>query len=95
MPTHQLPDTQPDYRQNRSIEATVQAIYAAVKASPVPLTRLQIARAINRHKTPHLIQIIEEMVRQGWLERTHDLFHNGVIVYLYSAIIHEGEGANQ
>jgi predicted transcriptional regulator len=72
-------------QRNRSVNSTVQAIYEAVKASPTPMTRLEICRAIERQKTPHLIQIIEEMVRKGWLTRTEDVFHNGVVVYLYSA----------
>ncbi|MCU0499769.1 MAG: hypothetical protein MUF87_20650, partial [Anaerolineae bacterium] len=57
-------------RHNRSIPQTVEAIYDVVKSSPTPMTRLEIARAIGRHKTPHLIVIIEEMVQKGWLKRT-------------------------
>jgi predicted transcriptional regulator len=64
---------------------TVQTIYNVVHAAPTPLTRLEIARAIQRRKTPHLIAIIEEMVRKGWLIRTSSSYHNGVVVYLYSA----------
>jgi hypothetical protein len=70
---------------NRTIEATVKAIYEAVYDSPTPMTRLEICRAIQRQKTPHLIHVIEEMVRKGWLLRTQDVFHNGVVVYLYTA----------
>jgi predicted transcriptional regulator len=70
---------------NRSIEATVKAIYEAVYDSPAPMTRLEICRAIQRQKTPHLIHVIEEMVRKGWMVRTQDVFHNGVVVYLYTA----------
>lgn len=80
----QPPSSHPT-RQNRSVETTVQAIYEVVHASPIPLTRLEIARAIQRRKTPHLIVIIEEMVRKGWLIRTSSAYHNGVVVYLYSA----------
>jgi hypothetical protein len=76
-------------QRNRSVESTVLAIYEVVKASPAPMTRLEICRAIQRQKTPHLIDIIEEMTRKRWLIRTQDTFHNGVIVYLYSAAAQE------
>lgn len=73
-------------RRNRSISQTVEAIYEVVKHSPTPMTRLEIARAIGRHKTPHLIVVIEEMVQKGWLTRTSSTFHNGVVMYVYSAV---------
>ncbi|MBC8098127.1 MAG: hypothetical protein H7Y11_01675 [Armatimonadetes bacterium] len=76
----------PPTRRNRSPEATTIAIYDAVRAAPVPLTRLEIARAIQRRKTPHLIVLIESLVQQGWLHRTQSAYHNGVVVYLYSAV---------
>lgn len=76
-------------QRNRSIESTVLAIYEAVKTSPTPMSRLEICRAIERQKTPHLIHIIEEMARKGWLERRQEMFHNGVVVYLYAAIEQE------
>lgn len=46
-------------------------------------TRLQIARWLGRVKTPHLVQIIEELVYEGYLHRTHGRVANGALVYLY------------
>jgi hypothetical protein len=76
-------------RRNRTIVSTVETIYETVKNAHTPLTRLEIARAIQRRKTPHLINIIEEMVSKGWLARTQGMFHNGVVVYYYTAITHD------
>ncbi len=87
-PSAETPST---LRRNRTVEGTVLAIYETLRDSPTPLSRLEIARAIQRRKTPHLIQIIEEMVRKGWLTRTQTAYHNGVVVYLYAAIPHEGQ----
>lgn len=47
------------------------------------LTRMDIAKALDRAKTPHLIKTIEQMVTDGFLRRTDDVMPNGVIVYKY------------
>lgn len=49
------------------------------------LTRLDIAKALDRAKTPHLIRTIEQMVIDGFLRRTDDVMPNGVVVYKYIA----------
>ncbi len=72
-------------QRNRTLDETVYAIYEAVKQAPTPLSRLEICRAVGRKKTPHMITIIEEMVRKGWLRRVQSTFHNGAVLYLYAA----------
>lgn len=47
-------------------------------------TRLEIARAISRKKTPHLIGLIEELVSEGIIHRHHTTANNGVLMYYYS-----------
>ena len=48
------------------------------------LTRTQIANAMERAKTPHLIDLIEELVDEGILTRHVKVFGNGVEGYIYS-----------
>ncbi|GAB1421169.1 hypothetical protein MASR2M15_13140 [Anaerolineales bacterium] len=68
---------------HRTKEETRQLILDAVYLSKTPLTRTQIARTINRTKTPHLIQIIDELVEQELLIQDHDQLENGVQAYVY------------
>lgn len=49
------------------------------------LTRRDIAKALDRAKTPHLIALIESMVTDGFLTCRSDTMPNGVIVYKYIA----------
>ncbi len=55
-------------------------------ADASPMTRTQIARAIKRKKTPHLIDLLDDMVEEGLLSRAVKRFHNGVEGYVYSVI---------
>lgn len=48
-------------------------------------TRSDIAKALDRAKTPHLIAIIERMVDDGYLERQEHSWVNGVTMYKYIA----------
>ncbi len=47
------------------------------------MTRTQIARALQRAKTPHLIDLIESLVNDGYLARRVKIFGNGVEGYVY------------
>ena len=60
----------PKRQEHRSIGDTYDLIVRALRDSERAMTRLQIARAINRKKSPRLNLIIEGMVANGWLERT-------------------------
>lgn len=59
-------------------------ILAAITEANSGLTRTQIANAIERTKTPHLINLIEELVDEGVLTRHVKVFGNGVEGYVYS-----------
>ena len=56
----------------------------AVTQANSGLTRTQIATALEREKTPHLIDLIEELVDEGYLVRHVKVFGNGVEGYIYS-----------
>lgn len=58
-------------------------ILQVVTATAGGLTRTQIAEAIERTKTPHLIDLIEELVDEGHLVRHVKVFGNGVEGYVY------------
>lgn len=59
-------------------------IFDIVAESPRPLTRTEIARAIRRVKSPHLIDMIEELVDEGIFQRWTQLYPNGVEGYVYA-----------
>lgn len=42
-------------------------IYQAVLCGGVPMSRLEICRAIHRHKSPHILAMIDQLVQGGWL----------------------------
>lgn len=53
----------PNYTKNE----LVTAIYWAVRNSEIPLTRLEICRAIGRHKSTHIVNTIKALAAEGWL----------------------------
>lgn len=69
---------------HRARDEARQMIIQAVSAANSGLTRTQIARVLERTKTPHLIDLIEELVEEGHLVRHVKVFGNGVEGYIYS-----------
>lgn len=69
---------------HRSRKATRDMILAAIKSANSGLTRTQIAETLERTKTPHLINLIEELVDEGLVTRHIKVFGNGVEGYIYS-----------
>lgn len=58
-------------------------IYSACVSAERYLTRLEIARAVGRAKTPHLVALIEQLVEDGILVR-HELDNgNGLPIFVY------------
>jgi predicted transcriptional regulator len=76
-------------QEHRTRDITQQMIIEALQKSPKPLTRTQIARALNRKKAPHIIELIEEMVNANILRQEVKTFHNGVKGYIYSLVSDE------
>jgi putative NIF3 family GTP cyclohydrolase 1 type 2 len=68
---------------HRALDETRRLIVDALADAAGGLTRTQICDAIQRRKTPHLIEIIEALVDEGYLIRTIKIFGNGVEGYLY------------
>lgn len=68
---------------HRARDDSLDLILMAVKNSPAGLTRTQIAHALNRTKTPHLIDLIEALVEEGHITRRIKVFGNGVEGYIY------------
>jgi hypothetical protein len=69
---------------HRARDEARQMIIQAVTQANSGLTRTQIANVIERTKTPHLIDLIEELVEEGYLVRHVKVFGNGVEGYIYS-----------
>jgi replicative DNA helicase len=69
---------------HRARDEARQMILKAVNEAQSGLTRTQIANVIERTKTPHLIDLIEELVEEGYLVRQVKVFGNGVEGYIYS-----------
>lgn len=68
---------------HRPRDETRLLIMEAISQQGSGMTRTQIARAIDRAKTPHLIDLIEELVKEGHLLRRVKIFGNGVEGFTY------------
>lgn len=74
------------WQEHRPRDEARALIFDVVAESPRPLTRTEIARAIRREKTPHLITMIEELVDEGVFQRWTKLYPNGVEGYVYALV---------
>jgi hypothetical protein len=45
------------------------AVYLAVSTSDKPLSRLEICEKIGRHKSPHIVTMINDLNELGYLNR--------------------------
>lgn len=68
---------------HRPRDETLALIVDVVANHAGPITRTQIAKALERAKTPHLIDMIEGLVEAGYLVRRVKVFGNGVEGYIY------------
>lgn len=66
----------------RGVGDTREAILAALESGRA-MNRLDIARAIGRAKSPHLILIIERLVADGLIERVQSVRANGFVEFFY------------
>lgn len=70
-------------QQHRPRDNARQLILETLTYHSEGLTRTQIANALMRSKTPHLIKLIEELVDEGSLLKQVKIFNNGVEGYIY------------
>jgi predicted transcriptional regulator len=68
---------------HRPREETRRMIIEILRQRDTPLTRTEIARALQRGKTPHLSALVDDLVAEGTLQRAVRTFHNGVQGYVY------------
>lgn len=59
------------------------AIYKFVLESGGGVSTAQIAKAVERKKSPWLVGKIKELVSDGYLTCNHTTWKNGVLMYLY------------
>ena len=78
------PSPQPRQRQLHRSRAEMESliIYTLCMAAGRGLTRLEIARAIDRAKTPHFVAVLESLVERGRVYRFQTLYR-GMVMYLY------------
>ena len=69
---------------HRPLTQTRQLMIDIVAQSEKPLTRTEIVNRLNRKKTPHLINMMDELVDSGVFQRSIVTFNNGVTGYVYS-----------
>lgn len=67
----------------RSVGETMEMIVDVVKNAPQPMTRLQIARALERSKSPHLVGLIVELAESGAIFEHVRALPNGYLEYRY------------
>lgn len=60
------------------------AIYQAVLCGGTPMSRLEICRAIHRHKSPHILNMIVQLKDGGWLLESIRKNPRGVDTLVYS-----------
>jgi len=70
-------------KRNYSNQELCNAIYCAVFQSKEPLTRLEICRSIGRHKSPHIVGMIEQLRDAGWLAEFQGVAANRAMVLYY------------
>jgi hypothetical protein len=73
--SHEIPSFAVDIRR--------EILVAIYDAGGGPLTRLDIAKATGRKKTPWLSNAIEDLVSQGYLTRLMGTWKNGCLMYWY------------
>ena len=71
-------------QEHRPRTETRQLMIDIVTNSDEPLTRSQIVKRLNRKKTPHLIDMMDDLVAEGVFMRSIVTFNNGVTGYVYS-----------
>lgn len=59
-------------------------VYKAVVEAREPLTRLEICRAIDRKKSPHIVNMIRELVAGDWLREIADKDKHGRPAFRYA-----------
>lgn len=69
---------------HRPKHETRELIIDVLQSAPKPLSRTQIARAIERRKCPHLNNMIDLLVAEGLVQRTIKTFPTGVQGYVYA-----------
>ena len=69
---------------HRPRSETRQLMIDIVARSERPLTRTEIVNQLNRKKTPHLINMMDDLVDEGLFIRNLHTFHNGVTGYEYA-----------
>lgn len=83
--TVSIPSQKRVRQEKRTMEQAMQMIREHVLNNP-NCTRLEIARAIGRAKTPYLLTQIEWLVKHGTLGRSTNVRPNGVIEYRYIVV---------
>lgn len=78
------PESKMSIQDHRPRDEARELILSVVAKSSNGLSRSQIAKLIERAKTPHLIELIEELVEEGLLSRRLKIYGNGVEGYIYS-----------
>ena len=60
------------------------AIYCAVRKADNPLTRREICKTIGKQKSPHILNMIEELTKGGWILKTTGTDKHGRTAFFYT-----------
>lgn len=72
-------------RQYRDRAETRVAVLDVLKAAPCPMSRREIARALDREKSPGIIGVIRELVADGAVVEIESSWR-GALMYLYEVV---------
>lgn len=72
------------YAKMMTTQALCDAIYTIVFRAEKPLSRKDICEALGKHKSPHIVRMIEHLVETGYFKREMTVDHFKREVFLYS-----------
>lgn len=80
------------YPKRRTKQELCDAIYGAVLAAEKPMTRLEIAQAIGMAKSPSVINMLENLVTQGFVYKVSQIDKWGRPAWFYTTSVDVIEG---
>ena len=70
-------------QKNRKRDERKRQIFDVIMEAEKPLSRREICEAIGLKKSPHITDIIEELVTERHVIKLQDMMPNGSIIYVY------------
>jgi len=83
------------YAKMMTTQALCDAVYTIVFRAENPMSRRQICEALGKHKSPHIVRMIEHLVELGYFKREMQIDHWKRREYIYTSVGQRDEAACQ